>query len=205
MYEKYYYTIIKNTFNKSLNNSHILFINNNYFDINEEFKYIIKLKNINVYILNNDNLIYNKLQNNVEGEECNKLINIYNNNNDLNEYIKKNNIILNNIVIFHIYSIDYLTKISTFCNDISTKNTLIYIYCSLSNSNELKIQYKNYIRDKIKSIFTYKIGTLLNFSDVLNNLENNININIKSINIYKKSNYIIYGDNIVYKIILMKI
>ena len=54
------------------------------------------------------------------------------------------------------------------------------------------IDYKNFIRNKIKSVISYKMGTVLNFSEVLNNLENNIYLKIKSIKIFKKSNYIIY-------------
>ena len=69
MYEKYYYSIIEYIFEKSKDNTSILFIMNNYYNINEEFKYIIKKKNINVYILSEDNLIYNKLINNITGED----------------------------------------------------------------------------------------------------------------------------------------
>jgi hypothetical protein len=197
MYEKYYYSIIEYIFDKSKDNTSILFIMNNYYNINEEFKYIIKKKNINVYILTEDNLIYNKLINNITGEDYHNNIYIYNSYDNL-----KGNILVNNIVIFHIFSIDYLNKILKSINNISYKDTIINIYCSLSNCNNIKIDYKNFIRNKIQSILSYKMGTVINFSDILNNLENNNNINIKSINIFKKSNYIIYGDNTVYKIIL---
>jgi hypothetical protein len=197
MYEKYYYSIIEYIFEKSKDNTSILFIMNNYYNINEEFKYIIKKKNINVYILSEDNLIYNKLINNITGEDYHHNIYIYNSFDNL-----KSDILIDNIVIFHIFSIDYLNKILKSINNISYKDTIINIYCSLSNCNNIKINYKNYIRNKIQSILLYKMGTVINFSDMLKILENNDKITIKSINIFKKSNYIIYGDNTVYKIIL---
>ena len=102
------------------------------------------------------------------------------------------------------FSINYLNKILKFCNNISHKDTIINIYCSLSNNNTKIIEYKNFIRDKIKSVISYKMGTVLNFSEVLNNLESNSCLEIKSIKIFKKSNYIIYGENIVYNIVLLK-
>ena len=205
MYDTYYSSIIENIFNKSSNNSNILLIINNYFNIIERFSHIIKKKYINVHILIDDNLIYNKLKNNITGEECEKFIHIYKTYNDLIEHKRFNeNIIINNIIVFHLFSIDYLNKILMFCNDISQQDTCINIYSSLSNSDAKIINYKNSIRNKIKSIFPYKIGNVLHFSEVLNILETNIFLKIKSIKIFKKSNYIIYGENIVYKIVLLK-
>jgi len=205
MYETYYSSIIENIFNQSCDNSNIVLIINNYFNIIEHFSHIIKKKYINIHILIDDNLIYNKLKNNIAGEECEKFIHIYKTYNDFVEYKRFNDyIIINNIIIFHLFSIDYLNKILIFCNDISHKDTYINIYSSLSNCDSKIINYKNSIRNKIKSIIPYKMGTVLHFSEVLNILENNSNFKIESINIFKKSNYIIYGENIVYKIVLLK-
>jgi len=199
MYETYYSSIITNIFDKLCDNSNVLLIIDNYFNIIEHYSHIIKKKYINVYLLIDNNLIYNKMKNNIIGEECEKFINVYKNYNDFNK-----NIIINNIVIFHLFSIDYLLKILMFCDSISNKDTHVNIYTSLSNSDNKIIDYKNYIRNKIKSLFLYKMGTLLNFSEVINILESNNCFKIKSIKIYKKSNYIIYGENIVYKVILIK-
>ena len=205
MHDTYYSSIIENIFNKSSNNSNILLIINNYFNIIEHFSHIIKKKNINIHILIDNNLIYNKLKNNITGEECEKFIHIHKTYNDLIEYKRFNeDIIINNIIIFHLFSIDYLNKVLIFCNNISHKDTYINIYSSLSNSDTKIIDYKNSIRNRIKSIFPYKMGTVLHFSEVLNILETNIFLKVKSIKIFKKSNYIIYGENIVYKIVLLK-
>ena len=205
MYETYYYSIIENIFNESNDNSNIVLIINNYFNIIEHFSHVIKKKNINIHILIDNNLIYNKLKNNIKGEECEKFIHIYNTYNDFIEYKRFNeNIIINNIIVFHLFSIDYLNKILMLCNDVSHKDTYINIYSSLSNSNAKIIDYKNSIRNRIKTIFPYKIGNVLYFSEVLNILENNSFLKIQLIKIFKKSSYVIYGENIVYKIVLLK-
>jgi hypothetical protein len=205
MYTTYYSSIIENILNKSCNNSNIVLIINNYFNIIEHFSHIIKKKYINIHILIDNKLIYNKLKNNIIGEECEKFINIYKTHNDFIEYKRFNeDVVIDNIVIFHLFSLDYLNKILIFCNNVSCKNTIINIYSSLSNSHTKTIEYKNYIRNKLKSIFSYKMGTVLNFSEVLNVLENNDCLKIKSIKMFKKSNYVIYGENIVYKIVLLK-
>ena len=205
MYNTYYFLIIENILNEICDNSNIILIIDNYFNIIEHFSHIIKKKYINIHILIDNNLIYNKLKNDIIGEECEKFIHIYKIYNDFIEYKNFNeNIIINNITVFHLYSLDYLNKILVFCNNVINKDSEINIYCSLSNSDLKTIEYKNNIRNKLKYIFSYKMGRLLHFSDLLNILENNDYIKIKSIKIYKKSNYIIYGENITYKIILLK-
>lgn len=192
-YESVYFNIINNKLDE---NNKILLIIDNYFNPFDFFNYIIKKYNIIIYIIIENINIYNNLIDNIKGEECEKnvIINL--------KLDQINNIFFDKIIIGHIHSIDYLNELLKLISKISHNNSLIYIYSSLSNENNLKINYKNYLRNQIMSYLPYKMGLLISFSDFLKEIENNKGYLIDSIKIYKKNNYFIYGDNIVYETIL---
>ena len=135
---------------------------------------------------------------NIKGEDCENNIKLYKNIEDVI------NINFNLINLYNIKSLIYFESIINCIPTISNKNTIIYLYCSLSNENEKKIIYKNYIRDKIISLVNKNIGYILPLSNILKIIQNN-NYNITKLRIYQKNNYIIYGDNTLYEIIFTPI
>ena len=128
-----YIELIYNLFNKYNYNNNVLIIIYDYINIINNYNYIIKKKNINIYIIINDNIIHKKLLENIKDEECENNINIFNN----IENIK--NIFFDYINIFQLYSLNILEQIKNIANN----NTIICIYTSLSNENTKIINYKN--------------------------------------------------------------
>jgi hypothetical protein len=201
-YEKYYESIYYEILYKFPNqNYNILSINQNEFNPLIKHSHIIKKYNINIYMLvNSENYnFYEKMKENIIGSECEKNIHLIK---KIDEII---NIKFEIINIFHLYSLEKLNNILNKINILSDNKTNINIYCSLSNEKKEKIYYKNLIRDKILDFSNIKLGILLSFVDVLDIIEKNKNFNIEQISIYKKNNYIVYGNNTVYKIFLKKI
>lgn len=160
-------------------NLQVLFIINDELDIINEFSHIIKKKNINIFI--------NKLENNIKGEECENNINIFKNIRDLQ------NIIFNYVIIHDISSYTFLDDIKNIINN----DTLIYIYTSLSNEHLSKINFKNYIRKYIKKNY----NPIFPLQNIIKNIQDK-NYEIISLKIHKSNNYIIYGNNNIYEIII---
>ena len=181
---------IDNLFNTISDNSNILLIFQNEFNILDNFSHIIKKKNIKISIISSDISIYEK----IKGEECESHITIFKDIKDIG-----NIFIFDIINICHLISLEYLNNTINVLKKNINVNTLIYIYCSLSNENIEKINYKNYIRNKIAYYTKNKFGILLSLSDVIGCIEKN-EYKINSLRIYKSNNYIIYGDNNVYEI-----
>ena len=194
-----YYNLFDNILNNIAKNEDKLFFLIDYeYNILNDFSHIIKKKNLNIHILIDNLLIYNKILENIKGEDCENNIKVYKNIEDIN------NINFNIINLYNIKSLIFFESVLNYIPYILDKNTIIYFYSPLSNENERKIIYKNYIRDKIINLVNKNIGYILPFSNVLKIIENN-NYNIKKIKIYQKNNYIIYGDNTLYEIIFKKI
>lgn len=191
-----YYNIIDNLFNKIEYNNNILFIMKYHFPLLEYFSHIIKKKNIYIDIITDDNDIINQVINEKNGEENENNINIYLNVDDIHN---KNHKIYNVIKLFYINSIEYIQNIFNNINTIINEQTTIYLYCCLSN--EKKINYKNYFRNIINKYTSLNLGNVLNFTNLINNI-NNFNFTILSLKIYKKNNYLLYGNDILYEIIL---
>lgn len=193
----YYYNILNNIFYKIDKDIHFLLLIKNRFHILDHFSHIIKKKNIQIDIHIDNKDIYNELIEKIKGEECEENIHFYLNIEDICN--KKYNI----IYIFHLDSYIFLenllNKFFHFIND----DTFIYIYFS-SSSIDNKIYYKNYFRKIINDYTNIRIGNVLKLNDVIY-LINFLNYNITSLKIYKKNNYILYGNNIVYELIAKKI
>jgi len=188
--------IFKNIlYNISKEKSNIIFILHNEFNPLDKFSHIIKKKKINIFLVIDNISISNKILENIKGEECEKNINIYNN---IDDIINKN-IIFSLINIFNLISNNYFNNILSKIKKISNIDTLIYLYCSLSNKKN--IFYKNLIRKQIINYSNNNIGYVLCYDDILNIIKD-LYFNIKLLNIYKKNNYIFYGDNSMYEIIL---
>jgi GTPase Era involved in 16S rRNA processing len=198
-FSDYYNIICENIFNNLNNNDRVLLVYNNDFNPLDRFNYLIKKKIIKLDILINDDKINNKITENIIGEEFCNNITIYNKLENIN--IVDNN--YNDIIIFHLESLEYLENLLEIFKNINS-NTRIYIYCSLSNENNKKIFYKNYIREKIMQYSKNNMGYVISLLHFLQIIDNNNNLKIYKISIYKKNNYFLYGNNSVYEIILCK-
>ena len=190
-----HYLICDDIFNLLLNhNDNILLIYNDNFNPLDNFSHIVKKKNILIDILIENNDILVNINNDIKGEECETNIKLYSN---IDEICNKKYTM---IVIFYLNNEEYLENILNTINN----ESVVYIYCCLCGLNKKKIFYKNYIRNKImeytKNTMSYVLP-LLNFLEII---ENNLFFKIKMMKIYKKNNYIIYGNNTVYETILIK-
>lgn len=213
-YENYYTNIFNYILHNNVKNDNCLtIITDNEFNPVNDFAHYIKDKNITINLIINDTILFDKMIDDINGEDCE--INIYKKiqpcardevarhqgvDNILNNSNSKSDI----IILFHLYSLEYLKDMLRSFEKISKEDSLIYIYCSLSNEKKILIDYRNNIRDKISKYTNNKIGCLLSYNDVLQIIENNDNYYTKSIRIYKKNTYLIYGNNTVYEIILEK-
>jgi len=194
MTESYYISILDTFLNEDIKeNSNILIYIGNYFNPYEKYGHIIKKKNLTIYILSNDLIMTNKFKVNIKGEECE------NNFHTINKEKEIINIKFDIIILFHLFSYEYFeNKLKKIVNIIDY-NSDIYIYCSLSNEKDKYINIKNIIRKKINEYSDYKIGSLLSLQKVLKIIQDNYYI-LKQMNIFKKNNYFIYGNNNVYKL-----
>jgi hypothetical protein len=186
-------------YNKCINNSTILIIINNTINILEHFSHIIKYKNLNIHILLN-NKSYIELKELIKWEELENKIFLYN---DLNDIIEKK-IIFNDIIILNIISIISLKLLLMDIVDIVDNNSNIEIYCTLSNEKEEQIIFKNYLRNKISYIYK-NMNYVFDFSNYLDMIQKLNEFEILKIDVYQKSNYIIYGNNVIYNTIIKKI
>ena len=222
-YDKYYNLIINNIINNLNDNSNLLLIVKNEFNLLQNIEFIIKKKNIKITIVN-DNVsnkeFKNNMLNNIQLFDKESHINIYNDIDELIHLNKKDNndnlnydsndstlsesILFNNIVMFHINSIYHLKDNLNLLELIIDKDSKLYIYASLSNESFNRIKYKNIIRNSIIKYTNHKIGNVLQYESFLTFINDYKIYKINSLKIYKKTNYILYGDNIVYEIILVK-
>jgi hypothetical protein len=215
-YDKYYNLIINNIINDLSDNSNLLLIVKNEFNLLQNIEFIIKKKNIKITIVNDtisNKEFKNNMLNSIQLFDKESHINIYNEidelmhlnkKDDSNDSIPCETILFNNIIIFHINSIDHLKDKLNLLESISDKYTKLYIYTSLSNEKVNKIKYKNIIRNSITKYTNHKMGNVLQYESLLTFIDEYKIYKINSLKIYKKTNYILYGDNIVYEIILVK-
>ena len=189
----YYYRIFDDFLKNINNNNNILLYIDNYFNPLDNFNHIIKKKHIHLYCIVSNQNIYNKLSENIKDEENEDNIHIYNNINEMN------NVKLNYIISFNILSITHLKIFLESLINIIDNNTMIFIYCNISNETEDIIKYKNIIRTKIQKFIKNNIGYLLSLSETISIIED-LKYNINKILIYKKNHYIIYGDNMIYEL-----
>ena len=215
-YDKYYNLIINNIVNDLKDNSNLLLVVKNEFNLLQNIEFIIKKKNIKITIVNDT--IYNKefknnMLNNIQLFDKESHINIYNGIDELIYLNKKDDsndntlcecILFNNIIIFHINSIDHLKDNLNLLESFTDKNSKLYIYTSLSNESLNRIKYKNIIRNSIIKYTNHKMGNVIQYESLLTFIDEYKIYKINSLKIYKKTNYILYGDNIVYEIILVK-
>lgn len=187
-------------------NDNILIVthNKNYFNPLDDYSHIIKKKNLKIYLLIDNSYIINKLKENIKGEECEK--NIYLLESSTHQSLLIPCDIYNLIYIYHIDSLEYLSNLFNYFKNNIISSSLIYIYENLSNEKYNKIINKNNIRNNINLLLNINISSnVYQLSDFLNIINKNLDtIKIKSFNIIKKNNYIFYGNNILYEIILEK-
>ena len=201
-----YINIIKDIlYEKSLNNNNILIIIDDMFNILEHFSHIIKYKNLSIHlvILNDDS--YLNMKEYIKGEELENKIYLYN---DINNILVFNNDNKLNIVnILSVSSLIFLESILNILHKIIDITTLIEIYTTMSNKNIKNIIFKNYIREKITNIknignkITVYVLPLCDYLQLMNSLKE---YEFMKLLVYKKNNYFLYGDNIIYKTIIKK-
>lgn len=132
-------------------------------------------------------------------------INIFNNKDEINLLKNNNNnIIFNIIIIYHIESIDIFQNTLNLIDYFTNSHTKLYLYTSLSSESLNKIKYKNFIRNSITKYTKNKMGNVIEYKSLLKFIDEYNKYKINSLKIYKNNNYILYGDNIVYQIILTK-
>ena len=197
-FNDFYSNILNNIFNNNLIDQELLLLVENEFNILDEFNYYIKKNNIKIDIVISNYSFYNKMYENLKGEECESFIN-------LNLKIDKiNNKKFHLAIFFHLDSILQLENLLIFLQDKLYDNFKIYIYCSLIKNSKDKIFFKNIIREQIMNFTSNKFGYIISYEDFVYNLNNNNFYYIESIKVYKKNEYFIYGNNTVYEIILSK-
>ena len=179
-------------------NQKILYFIDKEINILEKFSHIIKKKNLEIYVVIPNEKIYLNMKNRTIGEELDDKVFIYKNIEDINPL----NNIFNYINIFDLSSIEYLEFILKNIYNLINYETSICIYCTMSNESDKNIKYKNFIREIINSSIC-NVSTVIKLSDFFKLFTNKEYI-ISCINIYKKNNYIIYGDNTIYNIVINK-
>ena len=188
----YYNIIIENIIENISDNAEILFLINNEYNILNTLSYIIKKKNIKINFVINNSDSYKNMVNNLKGEECENNIKIY----EIIDNIDKK---IDLFVMFYLDSIESLDNYLLNIKHMLNKNYKIYIYCNLCKDVK-NISFKNSIRKRIINYTNNNIGYILPYVDVITLITKNYKIT--SIKIYKKNNYIIYGYNTIYKIVL---
>lgn len=184
-------------YHKCLNDNYIFIIINETINILEYFSHIIKYKNLNIHILLN-NKSYIELKELIKWEELENHIFLYD---DLNNVDK--NIKFNNIIILNIISLINLKSLLINLIDHIYDNSNIEIYCTLSNEKKEQIIFKNYIRNKISYVYN-NMNYVFDFSDYLDMIQKLNGYEILKMDVYQKSNYILYGNNIIYNTIIKK-
>lgn len=190
-YNNHYTLIYKNFLYEVNDNSKILCIGQKEYNLLNDFSHIIKKKNLEIHIGIDNLSILEKLKEELKCEDCEKNIVLFIYDNDYNQ-INKN--FFDYILLFSIKSLDNFRILLSILYSFLNNNGIIYLYSSLSN--EKNIDYKNYIRNN------FKLNELHSLSNILEIIENNNQLKIKSINIFKKVNYLLYGNHVTYKIIL---
>lgn len=193
MTEAYYISVLDTFLNEEIKEkSNILIYLNNYFNPYDKYSHIIKKKNLKVCILSNNLVLTNKFKIDIKGEDCEN--NFY----AINKEKELTNTIFDTIIMFHLFSHDFFEKKLKKMVNVLDYNTNIYIYCSLSNEKDKYINIKNKIRNKINEYSEFQIGSLLSLQKVLEIIKEH-EYELKTMRVFKKSNYIIYGNNNVYK------
>jgi hypothetical protein len=198
----------KSLYDISGENQKVLYFINKEINILENFSHIIKKKNLEIYVIISDKKMYLNMINKAIGEELDDKIFIHQNIEDINLlYNDENNDTINHIFnyinIFDLSCIKNLELILKDVYNLINNDTSICIYCTMSNESDKNIDYKNFIREIINSSIC-NVSTVIKLSDFLKLFNNNKEYIISCMNIYKKNNYIIYGDNTIYSIIINK-
>jgi len=183
-YKNIYTSFLLNNFNDN-----ILIINQNYFNPLTYYSHHLKKYKINLYILFNCNENIQKLEKEINNEECKELIHykLISLDQIVTEYV---NIRFDKIILVHIKTIDYLEKIIDMANFFKVN---LYIYISLSTKN--KTYYKNTLRNLVKNISNEEIGNVFDYDIVFNLLNSNSNFTIDSINMIGNNHFITYGSH----------
>lgn len=112
------------------------------------------------------------------------------------------NIFYNHIIIHHYnHFLDKKDHFFTILDSVTQKGSQILLFASVSSDSNLN--YKNNIRKYISDYTNMKIGDLLSLEELILTIPQS-QFKIKRILPYRESQYLIYGKNMIYKIILQK-
>jgi hypothetical protein len=198
-FEDYYLNILNDIFNGIDCKKNILIFNTKIFIPFIKYSYNIKKFGIHIHLIIDDKDLAKEYRDSIAGEEMDNEVLIEN---IFNESKIKYDIIID----FHIYCIDkFEVELDSFYKNMNNC-AKIYAFCSLIEKKK-RSEWRTVFRDDIKKIIGLDYGNILLYEDMSELIETNQNrkkYKCESFDIYKDSEYLFYGKNTVYKIILEK-
>jgi hypothetical protein len=199
-FEDYYLNILNDIFNGIDCKKNILIFNTKILIPFIKYSYNIKKFGIHIHLIIDDKDLAKEYRDNIAGEEIDNNILIEN---IFNESKNKYDIIID----FHLYCIDkFENELESFHKNMNNC-AKFYAFSSLVEKTK-KSEWRTVFRDDIKKIIGLDYGNVLLYEDMSELIETNLNrkrYKCESFSIYKDSEYIFYGKNTVYKIVLEKI
>lgn len=199
-YNDYYKQIFRNVLENVSENEKICIINLNYFNIFEHFSHFIKKFNVYFTIFFKNKDYQKKFLNQIDGEELQDHIECdFDSIKDLIKLPSSTN--FSKIILFDIQSESKLNQMLHNLYSYINKQSMIYIYISLTDNSSSQIQTN--IRQIINHHSSYELSNILNYNDFFNNLHQNNYFTVDKIRVFRDNYYMIYGKNNIYEIILI--
>ena len=199
-FEDYYLNILSDIFSGIDCKKNILIFNAKIFIPLIKYSYNIKKFGIHIHLIIDDKDLAKEYRDSISGEEMDNNILIEN---IFNESKIKYDIIID----FHLYCVDkFESELELFHKNMNNC-AKIYAFSSLVEKTK-KREWRAVFRDDIKKIIGLDYGNVLLYEDMSELIETNQNrkkYKCESFDIYKDSEYLFYGKNTVYKIILEKL
>ena len=188
-----YDKILTNTLHTYKN---LLIINNqNLLSNIDKLGHYIKKYNLNItfYIENTNEK--EEFLNKIKDEE-------YENNINVNDTLIFDDIIFDLIIIFRVYNKKCLNMILNSIVNYIDNSSFIYLYSSLCEKDD-DIKTKSKIRDVLKKVTKLNFSTLMFYDEFIKIIKQHNNLKIIKENLFKETDYLIYGTNKLYEFILI--
>lgn len=199
-YNDYYKQIFRNILENTSENEKICIINLNYFNLFEHFSHFIKKFNVFFTLFFKNKDYQKKFLDQIDGEELQDHVDC--DFDSIKELIKlPSTTIFSKIILFDIQSELKLNQILHNLYDYVHKESMIYIYISLTEHSSSKTQTS--IRQFINRNSSYELSSILNHNDFFDNLHQNNYFMIDKIKVFQNNYYMIYGESNIYEIILI--
>jgi hypothetical protein len=199
-FEDYYLNILNDIFSGIDCKKNILIFNAKILIPFIKYSYNIKKFGINIHLIIDDKDLAKEYRDSISGEEIDSNIVIDN-------IFSETKIKYDIIIDFHLYCIDkFEVELDSFYKNMN-HSAKFYAFCSLIEKVK-RSEWRTVFRDDIKKIIGMDYGNVLLYEDMNELIETNQNrkkYKCESFDIYKDSEYIFYGKNTVYKIVLEKI